>query len=143
MAEMTADAVGLMETAGWSACRVTGVSFGGLVAQGLAVTNPERVDRLVLACTSPGGEVGSSYPPETLLELPPEERITAALMVVDRRWDERWLDDHPADRALAERLAAGQMNPAPTSAHRAQLEAREGHDVWDRLSAITCPTLVG
>lgn len=115
----------------------------GMVTQELAVTSPERVERLALACTSAGGEGGSSYPLEKLLQLPPEERIAAGLKVVDRRWDEHWLDDHPADRALAERLAARQLNPAPTAAHRAQLEAREGHDVWDRLSAITCPTLVG
>jgi 3-oxoadipate enol-lactonase len=141
MAEMAADAVGLMAIAGWSACRVMGVSFGGMVAQELAVASPERVERLALACTSAGGEGGSSYPLETLLALPPEERI-AGLTVVDRRWDKRWLDDHPADRALAERLAARQVNPASAAAHGAQLEAREGHDVWDRLSAITCPTLV-
>lgn len=47
------------------------------------------------------------------------------------------------NRALAERLAARQLNPARTAAHRAQFDAREGHDVWDQLSAITCPTLVG
>ena len=29
------------------------------------------------------------------------------------------------------------------AAHAAQLQAREGHDVWDRLGAITCPVLVG
>jgi 3-oxoadipate enol-lactonase len=142
MAEIAADAVGLMEIAGWSACRVLGVSFGGMVAQELAVTNPERVERLALACTSAGGGGGSSYPLEELLELPPEERTAAGLKLIDRRWDERWLDDHPADRALAERLAARQVNPAQTAAHRAQLEARNGHDVWDRLSAITCATFV-
>lgn len=49
MPEMAADAVGLMETAGWRSCRVLGVSFGGMVAQELAVTSPERVERLALA----------------------------------------------------------------------------------------------
>ena len=29
------------------------------------------------------------------------------------------------------------------AAYTAQLEARAGHDVWDRLDAITCPALVG
>jgi 3-oxoadipate enol-lactonase len=142
MAEMAADVVGLMEIAGWSTCRVIGVSFGGMVAQEFAVTNPERVERLALACTSAGGEGGSSYPLHKLLELPPEEQTATRLKVADSRWDERWLDDHPTDRVLAERLALRQVNPASAAAHRAQLEAREGHDVWDRLSAITCPTLV-
>jgi len=41
--------------------------------------------------------------------------------------------------------AAGQdqQDPAAAAAYVAQLQAREGHDVWDRLGAITCPALVG
>ncbi len=143
MADLAADAVGLLEIAGWDSCRVLGVSFGGMVAQEFAVTNPERVERLALACTSAGGDGGSSFPLHKLPELPPEERAAAQLKLVDSRWDERWLEAHPADRALAEGLtAAGQNQPDP-AAYTAQLKARAGHDVWDRLDAITCPTLVG
>lgn len=68
------------------------------------------------------------------------------LKLADSRWDERWLEAHPADRALAEGLTAAgqnQRDPAAAAALAAQLEARAGHDVWDRLDAITCPTLVG
>jgi len=146
MADLAADAAGLLEIAGWDTCRVLGVSFGGMVAQEFAVTHPERVERLALACTSAGGGGGSSYPLQKLQELPPEERAAAQLRLTDSRWDERWLETRPADRALAERLTAagqGQRDPAAAAAHQAQLEARAGHDVWDRLGAITCPTLVG
>ena len=62
MAQYAADALGLLDAVGWSTCRVVGVSFGGMVAQELAVTAPERVERLALMCTSPGGAGGSSYP---------------------------------------------------------------------------------
>jgi 3-oxoadipate enol-lactonase len=34
------------------------------------------------------------------------------------------------------------MTSASEAAYTAQLQARQGHDVWDRLAAITCPTLV-
>jgi pimeloyl-ACP methyl ester carboxylesterase len=123
---------------------VLGVSFGGMVAQEFTVTNPERVERLALACTSAGGEGGSSYPVPKLQELPPRDRRAAELKLADSRWDERWLQAHPADRVLAERLAAGHDRPDPAApAYQAQLEARAGHDVWDRLDAITCPALVG
>ncbi len=146
MADLAADAAGLLEVAGWATCRVLGVSFGGMVAQEFAVTYPERVERLALACTSAGGDGGSSYPLQKLLELPPEERAAVQLKLADSRWDQHWLDTHPADRALVERLAAGgqdRQDPAVAAAYQAQLEARAGHDVWDRLGAITCPTLVG
>ena len=146
MADLAADAVGLLEMAGWDFCRVLGVSFGGMVAQEFAVTNPERVERLALACTSAGGGGGSSYPLQKLLGSPPEERAAVQLKLADSRWDERWLEAHPADRALAEGLTAAgekQRDPATAAVYEAQLEARASHDVWDRLGAITCPTLVG
>src|SRR5262245_63841668 len=104
MADLAADAASLLEMARWDTCRVVGVSFGGMVAQEFAVTYPQRVERLALACTSAGGEGGSSYPLQELLRLPPEERVAAELKVLDSRWEDRWLEAHPADRALAERL---------------------------------------
>ncbi len=133
-------------TIGRDTCRVLGASFGGMVAQEFAVAHPERVERLALACTSAGGDGGSSYPLHKLSGLPPQERAAAQLKLADSRWDERWLEAHPADRALAEGLiAAGQdqQDPAAAAARTAQLEARAGHDVWDRLDRITCPALVG
>ena len=66
--------------------------------------------------------------------------------MADGRWDQRWLEAHPVDRAIAGRLTAAgqdQQEPAAAAARAAQLQAREGHDVWDRLGAITCPVLVG
>ncbi|MGP0027110.1 MAG: alpha/beta fold hydrolase [Streptosporangiaceae bacterium] len=149
MADVAADAAGLLEIAGWESCRVIGVSFGGMVAQEFAVSNPSRVERLALACTSAGGEGASSYPLQKLqklLELPREQRVAAELKLADSRWDQRWLEAHPADRAIAQRLAAagqGQQDPAAVAGRAAQLQAREGHDVWDRLGVITCPALVG
>jgi 3-oxoadipate enol-lactonase len=146
MADLAADTAGLLEMAGWTTCRVLGVSFGGMVAQEFAVTYPERVERLALGCTSPGGDGGSSYPLQKLLELPADERVAAQLKLADSRWDEGWLEAHPADRALAGGLGAAgrdRQDPAAEPGYQAQLGARAGHDVWDRLGAITCPTLVG
>ena len=105
VADLAADAAGLLQIAGWDSCRVLGVSFGGMVAQEFAVTNPERVERLALACTSAGGGGGSSYPLHKLQELSPQERAATQLELADSRWNERWHEAHPADRALAEALA--------------------------------------
>jgi 3-oxoadipate enol-lactonase len=146
MADVAADAAGVLEAAGWESCRVVGASFGGMVAQEFAVTHPQRVECLALACTSSGGEGGSSYPLQKLLELPPGQRMAAELKLVDSRWDQRWLDAHPADQAIATGMTAAgqdQGGSATAAAYAGQLRAREGHDVWDRLGAITCPVLVG
>ena len=55
MAQYAADAAALLDHVGWDRCAVVGVSFGGMVAQEFAVTCPERITRLALVCTSPGG----------------------------------------------------------------------------------------
>src|SRR5260221_10560345 len=71
MADYAADAAGLLDHVGLDSARVVGLSFGGMVAQELAVTWPQRVDRLALLCTSPGRVGGASYP---LHALPPVSR---------------------------------------------------------------------
>lgn len=143
MADVAADAAALLGLVGWEACRVAGVSFGGMVAQEFAVGKPDRVERLALLCTSPGGEGGASYPLEELAGLPAEERAAAGLRLIDRRWDEQWFAGHPGDREVAARFApAGEPDTGAAAAQRAQLEARARHDVWDRLGSITAPTLV-
>jgi pimeloyl-ACP methyl ester carboxylesterase len=62
MADLAIDAIGLADRLGWNTFNLIGVSFGGMVAQEIAVTVPERIQRLVLMCTSSGGAGGSSYP---------------------------------------------------------------------------------
>lgn len=146
MADYAADAIALLDAVGWDRCRVVGISFGGMVAQELAVTVPERIERLALCCTSPGGAAGASYPLQELGDLPPERRAAVGTRLLDTRFDTDWLASHPADRGLAEMMAARRTAPAG-SAEQArgeaeQLRARAGHDVGDRLRRIRCPTLV-
>src|ERR1700761_491705 len=61
MADYADDAAAILASQGWDAAPVIGVSFGGMVAQELAIRHPGRVSRLVLACTSPGGAGGASF----------------------------------------------------------------------------------
>jgi 3-oxoadipate enol-lactonase len=145
MAEYAADALAVADHLGWPTFRVVGISFGGMVAQELAVTSPERVDRLALMCTSPGGPGLSSYPLHELAKLPPDEAKEIGLKILDSRFTPEYLADHPADRGLAEMMAARQMQPKSEKELQglaAQLEARSHHDVCDRLGKIACPTLV-
>ncbi len=145
MADYATDALGLLDHVGWERCRVVGLSFGGMVAQELAVTRPERVERLALLCTSPGGTGGSSYPLHELADRPAAEQAAIGLAVLDTRFTPEWLASHPGDQALVEMMASRRAAPAGPDEARGrseQLRARARHDVWDRLPRITCPTLV-
>ena len=117
MAQYAADAAAVLDAAGWSSCRVLGISFGGMVAQELAVTWPDRVERLVLACTSPGGAGASSYPLHELADLPDDERAARMVAVTDTRFTPEWLASHPADRAVVDMLT--RRRAAPPSGRRA------------------------
>ena len=145
MAQYASDGAALLDHVGWDSCAVVGISFGGMVAQEFAVTWPERVERLVLLCTSAGGDAGSSYPLHELATLPPHERTAKALIISDRRYTPEWLAEHPVDAEivrLRHEQALVPKDPDVARGEQLQLQARIGHDVADRLHRITCPTFV-
>jgi len=144
MSDYAADAAALLDTLGWESCRAVGTSFGGMVAQEFAVTWPERVERLALVCTSPGGAF-ASYPLHTLADLPPEEAKALGPKLLDGRFTPEYLAEHDDARALVEMITTMQGAPVDDETRRgelAQLDARSRLDVLDRLQRITCPTLV-
>jgi len=144
MAGYAADALGLIdEVAGWDRFAVMGVSFGGMVAQELALLAPERVERLVLCCTSSGGKGGSSYPLHELADLDPDERLVRTILISDTSIDRAWIDEHPEIVDLVRARSVGDPNDSAAAAGaRRQLEARRDHDTYDRLTSLPMPTLV-
>jgi 3-oxoadipate enol-lactonase len=138
MADYADDAAALIEHVGWRSCAVIGVSFGGMVAQELAIRHPRLVDRLVLCCTSSGGAGGSSYPLHELADLEPRERARRQVSLSDVRLE---VTDALVDMALAT-ASVGQGEPGREVGARRQLEARAEHDTWDRLPTVTAATLV-
>ena len=145
MADYAADGAALLDHVGWATTRVFGISFGGMVAQEFAVTWPDRVDRLALLCTSPGGEGGSSFPLHTIPDLPVDEQKRLRLHLMDTRYTPEFLAAHPFDRMLVDMAEQGRGLPKSDTqlrGERLQLLGRSGHDVWDRLHRIHCPTLV-
>jgi 3-oxoadipate enol-lactonase len=143
MADFADDAAGLLEAVGWDGCRVIGLSFGGMVAQELAIRHPDRVRRLVLCCTSAGGAGGASYPLHKLVDLRPEERSSVRMELIDTRWDEAWRQANPEMvRLLKERMGLDGDGGEPAPGLTNQLAARAEHDTAGRLGSIRCPTLV-
>lgn len=145
MADLAADVIGLAGHLTWNTFSLVGVSFGGMVAQEVAVTIPQRIRRLVLMCTSAGGAGGSSYPLHELGGLDPDERAGRVALLGDTRFTPEWLADHPREQALLEAMSSRPATEPTADAVRGaelQLQARTGHDVFDRLPRITCPTLI-
>lgn len=145
MADYAADGDTLLGAVGWELCHVVGISFGGMVAQEFAIRFPARVERLVLACTSSGGSGGASYPLHELADLTREERARRVVALADTRLDAAWQAAHPERfEALAAMLAGsdGEADAGSRAGMQRQLEARRGHDTYERLPRIACPVLV-
>lgn len=147
MADYADDALKMLDHLGWDRAHVLGVSFGGMVAQELAINHCDRIERLVLCCTSSGGEGGASYPLHELDALSAEERARKMIALADRRCTAQWIRDNPEfyEAMIKETLAASQFAADErnhTIGARRQLEARRYHDTYERLPAINCPTLV-
>ena len=145
MAQYADDAAALMESQGWDQALVIGVSFGGMVAQELVLRHPGKVKRLVLACTSPGGAGGASYPFHEIEHLTGEARGRHLIPISDTRRDAAWAAAHPQDYAAFVAMAAADPyagEPGRAAGAHRQLEARAAHDTWDRLPAIACPVLI-
>jgi 3-oxoadipate enol-lactonase len=147
MADYADDAARLLDLLAWEDALVMGISFGGMVAQELALRHPGRVCRMVLACTSSGGDGGASYPLHELAGLPDDARIARHLELADTRYDATWRAENPGEWAslaalFRARARIGSDEPGRAEGAGWQLDARRLHDTWDRLGQISCPTFV-
>jgi pimeloyl-ACP methyl ester carboxylesterase len=137
---MAEDAVAVLDAAGLERAHVLGTSLGGMVALQLALDRPERVDRLVLACTTPGG-AGAAPMPERTVQLM-QEAPALPVEVALRRFVENAFGREP-DPALVERIMKHRLATAQLpAAWAAQAAAGVTFDVWERVGDIRSPTLV-
>lgn len=147
MADYADDAAGLMTALDWEDAAVLGYSFGGMVAQELALRHAARVSRLVLMSTSAGGAGGISYPMHELAELEDEARVKRFLELADNRRTPQWQEAHATlwQNLVSDGLAAlrqGDDDPASRSGAARQMAARRGHDTWERLPGLRMPVSV-
>lgn len=115
-----------------------GVSIGGMVGQWLAAHAPERIERLVLICTS--AHLG---PPDPWHERAATVREAGAVDVIADTVVGRWLtppfaEANPSARAALRAMLASQ----PPEGYAACCEAIAGLDERADASSIKAPTLV-
>lgn len=138
IADLAGDVIELLDALGVQRAHYCGLSIGGMVGMWLAAHDPDRVDRLVLMCTS-----AHMPPPEAW-----QERIDAitAAGTVDVLADgivERWLTpafaaEHPEVR---EELRA-MLVASDVAGYTACAAAIKHMDLRPILPRITAPTLV-
>lgn len=134
------DVVAILDDAGIDRAHVVGTSLGGMAVQELALAHPERIDRLVLVCTTPGGDLAYPLPEVTqrlIAEMPgmePREGLERAVR-------NALSDEAPeplVQRILDHRLAA----PPDPAGWQGQAAAGGAHDAGERLGDIRHPTLI-
>jgi len=143
IADMAADARGLLDQLDIEKSHVLGHSMGGYIAQELAVRYPERVDKLILADTAPvSSERNNIFFNDFIgwwekgMEL--EDRL--------RQWlfwlftPERFSDAGFMENYLT--AAAGDPYPQSIAGFRGQAEAIASFDIRGRLSRIGAETLI-
>lgn len=137
------DTAALMNYVGFSSAHVYGVSMGGMIAQELAIRHAAAVRSLVLGCTTPGGPQAVSLEGEAIRS----SHSTAALSAEERgralaetAFTRGYIEQHP--ELISALIEARKKQPLDPVGFAHRMRAAYAHNTFDRLSHITCPTLV-
>lgn len=130
------DVLAVMNAAGATKAAICGTSLGAMIAMTLAPKAPERVEALVLACTSPAMDPSTW---SQRLALVRAEGLGAIIeAVLGRFFSEGFRAQHPE---VIETVRAGMLAQNPDGYCGCGAAIRD-MALLDRLPAITAPTLV-
>ena len=143
MQQYADDAAHLLDELKIDTIPVMGVSFGGMVAQEFIKRHASRVSKLILACTSSGGDGGSSYPLHTLEELNEEEKLETSIKINDLRITDAWIEQNDdLWQSIKEQTEnRNAYKPQPRNLLK-QLLARKDHNTYGDLDEINIPTFL-
>jgi pimeloyl-ACP methyl ester carboxylesterase len=135
---MADDTVKLMDHLEIKKAHIMGASMGGMIAQELAINYPERVSKLVLACTYACKDdiSGDTTEQAELVHLSPQKMAASMAKLAANK---------PLNKFVFGTLAMIQASFMGISAKvglKGQAEACNNHNALDRLPSIKAPTLV-
>jgi pimeloyl-ACP methyl ester carboxylesterase len=135
---MADDTVKLMDLLGIEKAHIMGLSMGGMIAQELAINHPQRVIKLVLACTYARQDEtsGDTLELAKFLQLTPEKKVGAMIGLAFNKPLYRFTFGLLARIQTRFKGASGRVGI------EGQTEACLKHNTLERLSSITAPTLV-
>jgi len=136
--QMAGDAIQVLDEAGIDRAHVLGASLGGMIAQEVAVAAPERVQKLVLCCTTPGGAETVPMPDVTVQLF--AEAATLEPEVALRRFVENALGSNPP-AGLADELYRRRIEDPPDQAGWLA-QAAAGMTFAGVEGEIAAPTLI-
>lgn len=143
MQQYADDAADILDELNIEKITVMGVSFGGMVAQELIKRHPNKVSKLVLACTSSGGEGGSSYPLHELESLDADTKTELGIKINDHRLTEEWIETNQSLwDSIKEEAKKRQAYKADPRNLMKQLLARKNHNTFSSLSDINIPVFL-
>jgi 3-oxoadipate enol-lactonase len=144
VASMAQDVIAMLDERGVASADVAGWSMGGFVAQALAATAPDRVRRLVLLSTDPGGPEAARAAPEVWARLTdhggtPREQATRLLGLLFPPAVAAQVDAEFGEVVAA---ARERLSPETLIAQEAAMAAWHAEPAVERPAAIVAPAYV-
>lgn len=135
--ELAEDLLALLDELGLRRVSLAGLSLGGMVGMWLAENAPERLERLVLCCTSASLGPASMWQERAALARA-EGMATLADAAVDRWVTPAFKESHPEQATWLRDMVASHSGEGYASC----CTAIERMSIVDSLAEITTPTLV-
>ena len=143
IADLATDTAALLDALQIESAHLVGISMGGMIAQELALAQPERIRTLTIGASYCGGPEGTLMAAEDLQLLGAAYASGVAEQVFRAMWE---INLSPAFREDDSRFAAfvemGSALPSPQPVVLQQMRACAAHDTHERLGQISLPTLV-